>query len=137
MILFWAYLFSGSEENQELSARYSEYLSGAIMKYTRTYDVEFQTDDFLPQNTTTNQEFIEQLNKKDDSIVPELISYSREIEWENSSINWSFWTPNISSSNNTETSWMCNGWLIFDPCIVLWDPIKASGWMNFGSKKYN
>lgn len=144
LILLWVYIFWGTQDDSELNTKYSQYLSGALSKYTRTYSVEFQTEDFLAQNTTSNQEFIEQLNQKESETQThtDLLSYNKANDKDNMGSQWNFWTPNLSSTTDSETiNWWnetsCNWWLIYDPCLVLWKPIKASGWMNFGSQKYN
>ncbi len=145
LILFWVYLFGDSQEDLELSNRYSEYLSWAIMRNTPNYDVEIDAKLFIEEKTTSNEEFIEQLDQQElwNQTDPNLFSYNRVSNEENKGLEGNFWTPRIETINRADTTtnpWSdssCNWWLIYDPCIVLWEPIKVSWWMNFGSKKYN
>jgi len=141
LILFWVYIFWGPEENTQLDARYSEYVSGALVRNTPSYDVEFNTSLFLTQQRQSPQEFIENLNDSEFSTSSQnntqLLSYEQKSKEENTSSRGNFWTPTIPDPTDAELSGLCDGGLIYDPCIVLGKPIRASGGMNFGSQKYN
>lgn len=138
-IFFWIYVFWDSQENTQLDARYSKYLSGAIVRNTPLYNVEFNTSLFLPQQTQSSQEFIEDINKSEFIITYQnhsrLLSYEQEYQDNNTNSEAISWDSNIPDSKKAELSGLCNGGLIYDPCIILKKPIKTTGWINFGSKK--
>ena len=137
LILFWVYIFWGSQENTQLNTRYSEYLSGALVRNTPSYNVEFDTSLFIPQQRESSQEFIKNLNDSEFNTPSQnntqLLSYEQKSQEENTSSQGNFWIPTIPAPTDAELSGLCDGWLIYDPCIVLGNPIRASGGMNFGS----
>jgi len=141
LILFWVYIFWDAWEDTQLDTRYSQYLSGALVRNTPSYNVKFDTSLFIPQQRESSQEFIEKLNESEFNAPSQnntqLLSYEQESQEENTSSKGNFWTPTIPDPTDAELSGLCDGGLIYDPCIVLWKPIRAYGGMNFGSQKYN
>lgn len=137
LILFWVYLFSSPQENTQLNARYTEFLSWAIARNTPPLSVVFETQDFVQPEEISNEDFIKQLETEQNT-KPELLSFEKKDQNENNAQNGNFWTPNTQGSAAnwaSSTSSSCNGWLIFDPCIVISGTIPASWGMNFGSRR--
>jgi hypothetical protein len=108
-----------------------------LIRNTPSFDVIFETDLFIPESNMSNEDFIESLNRQEAYSNNKILSYTRATEGENDSIQWNFWTPRIPNYDGYNVSESCNWWLIYDPCIVLWEPIKANGGMNFWTQKYN
>ena len=121
---------------QELSQRnntetFSEYLSGALARNTDTnrYDVIWYAHEFrdMPAQGAyfsstypikpSAQEDEDMWNRKGVYMGVETLSLPQ---------------GSLTQSINSATE--CAG-LIFDPCITLWDPIRATGGMNFWSDR--
>jgi len=140
-IVFWVYVFSNPQQSIELDTKYAEYLSGAIVRNTPSFDVIVDTSVFTSKNIDSPQEFILNLNTSESSDISlhdsQLLSHQAEWAQENLSSKGNFWTPRIENFDGFNSSENCDWWLIYDPCLVLWAPKKANGWMNFWSLRYN
>lgn len=154
LFIFWIFFynffgifqFSKTISQEESSQKYNSLLSDALKRNSsqhKLYSVIFYRDNFIDTEHLSPW-------KKKGSII-DLSENQKYQTWEYSllgqnietkdkiaSMKWSFWTPIIPES----TQWLrqntsCAG-LIFDPCVVIWDPIMANGWMYFWSTRtYN
>lgn len=140
LIISWVYYFSDSWEPTGLEDDFSIYLSWALERNTPRYNVVFETSDFKIEKTLSDKEFIKSLNTPE-KYSPELFSYIQKDSNEHTP-GWKFWNS-INWENQVwwiDLFWdsSCDRWLIYDPCLVLDDPIRSSWGLKFWSaKNYN
>jgi len=142
-ILYGAwYLFWDEQKSSVSNLSYEEFLQEALERNIKSYDVVFERSEFISLNSKNNWTNSTQNTSETEwdtswnYIVVES-STAIKVEAPNeivSSKNWNFWTPEIPSE---QTKWAvnCEGWLLYDPCLVVGDPVKASWDMYFGSNK--
>lgn len=108
------------------SQSYEEYLKDAISKYSSSEQVVFTTSDFISESHEMKT-FHKPQNKK---ILP--LQKKQDIQNQEVSGNiWNFGTPPLPSKDRETNG--CLGWLIYNPCLVIRDPIRASGGLSFWS----
>lgn len=108
------------------SQSYEEYLKDAISKYSSSEQVVFSTSDFISESHKIKT-FHKPQNKK-------ILSLQKKQDIQNQDVSgriWNFGTPPLPSKNKGSDS--CLGWLIYNPCLVIRDPIRASGGLSFWS----
>lgn len=121
-----------SDKDSLLDLSYKQKLEQIIDFYNPTYSVSINTSEFIWVESTQNTDSLEtwSYSQKNDM----LLSFEQDNANEIINPKWRFGTPPTSVDTS---SWLCTWWLIYDPCIKLWDPIKSSWWLRFGSSKYN
>jgi len=139
LIVVWIYYFTPEKNNSELDTDFSLYLTWALERNTKKYSVIFEEsffEDELQDEDVSNEEFIWNISDTENNIQNTPLAQKSEMI----DIKWNYGTPPIPWR---ELTWMrgntdmCNGWLIYDPCLVIGEPIEPSGEMNFWSRKYN
>lgn len=144
--LFWPL------QNAQESENFDSYLAEALERNTvkkETFDVVIETKEILneddikliqknypysilDQNYNGSNDIMNGLNN----------SFSQRNQYENrehsplsmikeTKNTGNFWTPDVSAAWGAVLfDDSCHG-IIFDPCLVVWNPIPANGWMDF------
>ncbi len=120
------------QKSEYSSLSFDSYLNQALARNIlpqEKYTVVFLKEDFVDISSATT--YTDKLYQEDWSSwnAPTFLGDSPEDFF---SPRWNFWTPSIQSQGAGYKS-KCSAWLIFDPCLVIGDPIPANGGMYFGS----
>lgn len=124
-------IFLWAEKNLALREDFQTYLSWAIERNTgKRYTVVFDPRDFIDSEQTSQN-----LNIWKKQISSKLSIYSwQQVIWvedkDNNNVSRNFWIPEVQDYTKNSTT-NCHGGLIYDPCLVIRDPIPATEWMRF------
>lgn len=126
--IFWPIQRNQTEKTSSSNSQdFQELVTQALERNTQLYSVSFYAEEFSQRNTVI---WNIQSSLKNTPASPLNTHVSQPGEDENAAARWNFGSPKI-----WDTWWKsdCSGWLIYDPCLVVWDPIRASGDLRFWS----
>lgn len=136
---WWIYNPVKELSGEQISEDFNAYLSGALARNSspsETYNVYFYKEDFIDIKERTNYfqatTSLDYLNEShlDRDMSGALVvttgtqDIGRDSRLSEFPVSISWWDDN------------CNWGILFDPCLILDDPIPADGRMYFGSKPY-
>jgi len=122
---------SNVTQNSLLDTTYTQKLNSLIDKYSWKHDVVFTRNEFVWKDDIHTDADISWSPSTGNKT---LLSFAQDEPGETINSKWSFWTP---ATQKEISSWLCTGWLIYDPCIKLTEPIRANGKLRFGSSRFN